>query len=388
VYLADIRFPMERANGIQTAETVHALARRGLDIDLVVRRTDSRSDADCLAFFGLAEHPGLQLRRLAVPRKAPRLGFMARALLQIIRGGYDLVYTRDLGLAYAALATRFLHRRPVVYEAIAMATAFRREAASLYEGRKSPSPLRRTWQNHVEGSVVRRADGLIATTSHLLAALEADFGKPRRSAVIPNGTRVPAERPPRRPPGARPQVYYVGQLYPWKGVDGLVEAMRGVPEGDLVIVGGLTGEPDLGRLQKLAADLGLSERVRFRGYVPPSEVESERAHADLVVIPHAESRTAREFTSPLKLFEAMASGRPIVATDLPSVREILVHEENALLVPPGDPLELASAIRRLLNDDALAERIASRAFEQAKEFSWDARARRIAELLGSLRPAS
>ena len=60
LYLADIRFPMERANGIQTIETCHALARRGIDVQLVVRRSDGRSDEECLRFFGLAPHPNLR----------------------------------------------------------------------------------------------------------------------------------------------------------------------------------------------------------------------------------------------------------------------------------------------------------------------------------------
>ena len=384
LYLADIRFPMERANGIQTAETVHALARHGLDVVLVVRRTDSRSDADCLAFYGLAEHPRLRLARLAVPRLGSRPAFLARALFEVFRSDADFVHTRDLGLAYAALLTRFFHRRPVVYEAIAMATAFRKEAASLYQGRKPPGPLRRAWQRHVEGTVIRRADAVLATTSHLLAALERDFGKPSRAAVIPNGARVPLARPPRKQQPAPPRVYYVGQLYPWKGVDGLLQTMRFLPEAELTIVGGLAGEPDLDRLKKAAADLGVETRVCFRGYLPPADVPQERQRADVVVIPHDESRTAREFTSPLKLFEALAAGRPIVATDLPSVREILTPEEDALLVPPGNPQAMAAAIRRVLTDPELAERLASRAFEQAARYSWEARARRIEQAFESL----
>ena len=61
LYLADIRFPMERANGIQTVETCHALARRGIDVDLVVRRSDARSDVECLFFSTSPRIPTLQL---------------------------------------------------------------------------------------------------------------------------------------------------------------------------------------------------------------------------------------------------------------------------------------------------------------------------------------
>lgn len=89
-------------------------------------------------------------------------------------------------------------------------------------------------------------------------------------------------------------------------------------------------------------------------------------------------------TSPIKLFEALAAGRPIVATDLPSTRELLQDGRDALLVPPDDALALAAAIRRLLADRGLAERLARRAFESAPRYSWDARAAKLRTLLETL----
>ena len=90
------------------------------------------------------------------------------------------------------------------------------------------------------------------------------------------------------------------------------------------------------------------------------------------------------YTSPLKLFEYMASGRPIVASDLPSIREILTHERNALLIAPGNPQALTAAIRRLIEDRALGERIARQALEDAREYTWDRRAARLEALFGGL----
>ena len=76
---------------------------------------------------------------------------------------------------------------------------------------------------------------------------------------------------------------------------------------------------------------------------------------------------ARYFTSPLKLFDYMAAGAPIVASDLPTVREVLTDGDNALLVPPGRPVDaLAAAIRRLLVNPGLADRLRRTAFEQVR----------------------
>jgi glycosyltransferase involved in cell wall biosynthesis len=381
LYLADIRFPMERANGIQTIETAHALARRGVEVELVVRRTDGRSDEACLAFFGLDSHPRLRLRRVASPFGKWSYLAAAAALLLRARGRWDALFTRDLVLA--DLAPR-LSALPVVYEAHTVAAVFAEEHARLYaaEARASAAKLARLDER--ERRVCRGAAFVVAITGGLLRALEERHGRMARSAVVPDGTRLPAALPPLENRHGPRRVTYIGQLYPWKGVDVLVEAMREVRDAELVIVGGLPPEPDLDRLKELASRLSVGDRVRFRGFVPPPELEAERRKADVFVIPLLDSTTARLFTSPLKLFEAMASGRPIVSSDLPSIREILRHEENALLVPPGDPRSLAGAIERLLADASLSARLAARAFEDVKAYSWDRRAQGIEELLLTL----
>jgi glycosyltransferase involved in cell wall biosynthesis len=157
--------------------------------------------------------------------------------------------------------------------------------------------------------------------------------------------------------------------------------MKELPEHKLTIVGGLPPEPDLERTRKLARDLEVLDRVSFRGYLQPTELDAERQAADVFVVPLADSTMSRHFTSPLKLFEAMAASRPIVASDLPAIREVLTDNVNALLVPPGDPDALAKAIRRLASDDALGTRIAERSRQDVQQYSWDERGRKIAGIL-------
>ncbi len=381
LYLADIRFPMERANGIQTVETAHALARRGVEVDLVVRRTDERSDQACLEFFGLSPHAGLRLRRVSVPLGKWSFTAAALALLFRARGRWDFVYTRDLVLADLP---RRVSKVQLVYEAHTVAAVFAEEHGRLYGGEEMPSQSKLSRLDRRERRVCRDASGVVTITGALQRALEDRHGEIAPSRVVPDGTRLPEELPALPGRHTPPRVYYIGQLYPWKGVDVLVEAMRSVTGAELVVVGGLPPEPDLDRLKRLAKNLSLEDRVSFRGFVPPSELDVERAKADLFVIPLLDSTTARLFTSPLKLFEAMASGRPVVASDFPSIREILSNEVNALLVPPGDPLALAGAIERLLRDSALSARLAARAFEDVKAYSWDRRAEALLSFLESV----
>jgi glycosyltransferase involved in cell wall biosynthesis len=86
----------------------------------------------------------------------------------------------------------------------------------------------------------------------------------------------------------------------------------------------------------------------------------------------------------LKLFEYMASGRAIVASDLPSIREVLHDGVDALLVPPGDPTALAAAIQRILDDRDLARRLAAAALKAVPQYGWDRRAERLDALFTSV----
>jgi glycosyltransferase involved in cell wall biosynthesis len=150
----------------------------------------------------------------------------------------------------------------------------------------------------------------------------------------------------------------------------------------LVIVGG-RDEAEIGPFRKLALEHGV-EAV-FAGYRPPAEIPAWLFAADVLAMPYAASLatatgedTAR-WMSPLKMFEYMASGRPIVASDLPALREVLRPEENALLALPGRADSLGEQIGRALNDEALAGRLGACARADVEAYSWDSRAAKILE---------
>jgi glycosyltransferase involved in cell wall biosynthesis len=103
---------------------------------------------------------------------------------------------------------------------------------------------------------------------------------------------------------------------------------------------------------------------------------------DVCVMPFPNTPHYRTDMSPLKMFEYMAAGRAIVATDLPSVREVLTDGEDALLATPGSPKELANAIDRLIADPGLRARLGERARQRAQGFSWEARAQALVGGLG------
>jgi glycosyltransferase involved in cell wall biosynthesis len=167
-------------------------------------------------------------------------------------------------------------------------------------------------------------------------------------------------------------------------VDVLLEALARLPDVQGLIVGGHQAEPDLARMKSLAERLGLSGRITFTGLVEPTRVAGLLMQADVLVLPNHASAISTRFTSPLKLFEYMAAGRPIVASDLPSIREVLRDGSNALLIPPGDVGALAEAIERLLADPELAAKLARAAKGEVPAYSWERRAERLEALFADV----
>jgi len=396
LYLADIRFPLERANGIQTAETCHALAMRGHDVTLLVRPDSHDPPRDPFAFYGLPPEPRLTIarasastpsgiaRRAAATGLARRAAYLAAAMRQVLFGRYDVVLTRDLGAAALLVRwPRFL-RPPVVYESHGYAPAVSGARSDLLTGGRSASTAKQRRLAGAEARVWRQAEGYVTITRALADELTARLGARERLAVVPDGVRIASDRVMPdlvRPAGHVPVVAYAGHLYPWKGVEVVLGALTLLPDVRGLIVGGHPGELDLDRLRSLAASQGLTERVTFTGMVDPPRVRHLLADADVLVLPNTSSRISSSYSSPLKLFEYMAAGRPIVASDLPAIREVLRDGENARLVVPGDQAALAAGIRDVVRDRATATRLARVAFEEAAAYAWSARAERLEPVL-------
>lgn len=391
-YFADIRFPLERANGIQTMATCHALASRGHRVSLVVRPDTEAPPRDPFAYYGLTPEAGLRIERAVVsgPAMARRLGYLSFSIGRAIGvSRADVLFTRDLGVASLLVRVPRRLRPPVVYESHGYTPEVAAALPDLVPVATRPSPgkLRRLAAR--EAGVWKAADGYVTITAALRDEMEARHGGRAHVAVIPDGVRTGDLHTTTavRDPGTA-VVAYAGHLYAWKGVEVLLRALARVPRARGLIVGGHPKEPDLARLQALATTLGIDGRVTFTGLVEPGRVAALLKEADVLALPNPPSAISTRFTSPLKLFEYMAAGRPIVASDLPSIREVLHHEVDALLVPPGDHEAMAAALERLLADPALSARLATAALTAVPAYSWDRRAERLELFLASMGVAS
>jgi glycosyltransferase involved in cell wall biosynthesis len=388
LYLADIRFPLERANGIQSMETCHALARRGHDVHMIVRPDTAVPPRDPYIFYGLPRVDRLSIERAPVagPAAARRLGYLAFAIGRSIGAGRSQVtFTRDLSVAASLLRVPRALRPPLVYESHGYAPDVASALPGLISTAVAPSAAKLRRLAAREANVWRDAEGYVTITRGLANDLEGRLGPRNHLAIVPDGVRLEAGTRSPLPglggPGPRPIVAYAGHLYPWKGVDVLLEALVYLPVADGLIVGGHEKEPDLARVKALAEKLGIASRVTFTGLVDPPSVTALLARASVLALPNPASAISNRFTSPLKLFEYMSAGRPIVASDLPAMREVLTPDVHAVLVPPGNASALASGIRRVLSDPELAARLAKTAATAVLDYTWDRRAERIDSLL-------
>jgi glycosyltransferase involved in cell wall biosynthesis len=174
-------------------------------------------------------------------------------------------------------------------------------------------------------------------------------------------------------------VVYSGGLLPWKGVDVVVDVARSLPECTFLIVGGMDAD-----VERLRRSPRTPKNVRLAGFQPPARVVDYLVAADAGVVPNrAKPEISARYTSPLKVFEAMAVGLPLVVSDLPSLREILRPDEDALFVTPDDATSLRLALEKLFRSDELRQRLRANLRARAPEHTWDARARRLLEWMAA-----
>lgn len=385
--VANTRLPSERAQGLQVVQSAAAFARAGLEVEILharrAREVALPAGSDLFSHCGVPEGPRPRISAVECfdilerfprslqfwPSRLQEWSFSANAAARL-RGDASprLVLSREIECAHRLVRSG----HPAVFL----------EIHSVPGGR---------WRRQLLQRAARGARGVIAISGGVRADLlalgieasqvvvEHDAFEPTRFVSLPTRSEARASL---GLPLDRPIVAYTGGLLEWKGVDLLVEAARVLPDALFVIAGGM--EQDVLALRQRAA--GLSN-IRIDGFQPPAKVALYLAAADVGVAPNRSTPAiSARYTSPLKVFEAMAVGLPLVASDLPSLRELLTHGTNAWLVRPDSVEELAGGLKKLLGDERLRARLAQAFRARAPEHTWDARARRLVRWMGDRAP--
>jgi glycosyltransferase involved in cell wall biosynthesis len=385
VYIVNARLPTEKAHGYQICKMCAAFARNGVEVQLWHPYRHQMSSElkgrevfdyyDLPQVFGVRTVPNFDVIRLerVFPEATFRPLFSVHAFLWGLYAALkarkekaDIYYTRDSVVAYWLLRLRL----PTIYE------------EHVVPRRAQRAILRRVARQSELRLVV------VLTSFIKKGFLEMGFSD-EKVAVVPDAVdlslfaNLPSREECRRLlglPQERSIIGYIGRfqaLGAEKGIPELVQTMAHLPaikgkEPLLLCVGGPM-DPVADYID-LARRYGAPEhRLRFIDRVPNSQVPLWIRACDVVTIPWGWTEFSAYFTSPLKLFEYMAAEVPIVASDLPSLREILQHGENAWLVKPGDPYVLAAEVQHILDNQDLARKLVDRAKKDVQKHTWNHR---------------
>lgn len=367
-YVFDRPLPARETDSEQAMQTLSAFARQGAEVSLVLPEQASSATARELGLhyqvcgdFEVVRAPS-PVARLPSARK---WWHAATALHLPVVAAADLVYTRNFPTLFA------LSRRPQPF------------AYETYRPWPDQFPMLRPW--------FRRA---MAVPDFLGAILHSRFARERyhalgvaeeRLLVAHNGhdpTRFDATlskaelRDKLKLPKDRPLVVYTGHVNLTKGLDTLLAMARRLPRAYFVMV----GSEGSGLIEALARRC---DNVLLVPWQPFGTVAEYLMAADVLLQPPSRVplRLVGNTVLPMKLFLYLAAGRPIVAPDLPDMREVLEDDRNALLVPPGDVSAAVAALSRIFDEPALGERLSRTARETSAGLTWDARARRILSFL-------
>lgn len=342
-------------------QLARAARERGHDVGFV-----SPTDGP---FLELARREGFDVHLIDVSRTFRLGGLLALAGL-LRRTCTDVLHT------HTQIAPNVLGR-------VAARLAGARVVSHLHiENYFRPNRLARAFHRTLDNATARLCARIVAVSEGTRRAL-LDQGYPAdRIEVVYNGIELDgapsSDGRLRREFGLPPDAPLVGEIARLAAVKGqreLIEALVQVPEARAVLIGEdiEQGGAYQTELERLAERLAVRERVVFAGY--RSDAPALLADLDLIVLPSSSEGL------PIVLLEAMARAKPVIATPVGGTPELVVDGETGLLVPPGDPEALATAIRRLLADPELARRLGETGRERVRErFSASAQAERILAL--------
>jgi len=341
-----------------------AIAKLGHEVSLFIRDEKEDYKGDIFGFYGL--------ERVFEIKRTPFKGKLLHAIFSLIctkLKTVGLCYTRSAYAAY--LASRFCI--PTVFEVHRpFSSRFGKAIAPLLLNSpylKIVSISNSLTEFYIEKYRIKSREKII--TKHDGVDLNM-FSPPlikeeaRRKMNLPQDKRI---------------ICYCGHLYRGRGIESLISISGKLPSNVLILIIGGTGK-DLERHKNTASQMN-STNLYFTGFVPLSIVPRYLAASDVLVIPYTnrvEDNTGciiSNFMSPMKMFEYMASGRPIVASNLGVIREILKDKESALLFEPADENGFIDAIKAVLEDKELAQRIARNAQDEVKKYTWSERAKSI-----------
>ncbi len=360
------RFPSEKAAALFAAKSAEAFAREGITVELLVPRRLGRDSKDAHTYYALEKNfvvkhlPVLDV--FAIPLLRPIAFWISFATFSLATFIYLIFKAGKDDIIYSNETLPLVVLNPFFKK-------------TLYEVHDFPE--KNLWFYRALFGGVQH---LLSTNSWKSRMLTERFSiPPEKIFVEPNAVDVGMFAIPETKQQARITLgipkeglvaVYTGHLYSWKGVDTLASAASLLPNVAVYFVGGTLQD-----VKHFTSLWGHHENIHIVGHRPHTEIPLWQRAADVLVLPNtAKEEISAHYTSPMKLFEYMASGTPIVASNLPSIREIA--EGRATLIEPDSPQALAHGLRAIFEGSA-GEKEAAAASAWIGEHTWQKRAARI-----------
>lgn len=359
-YISPITIPSRSADSVQVMKACESLQAAGADVTLMVpfRKKAERDVSSVFEFYECNTPFNIywQKNHLLPERYSIiKIGFKAAF------SGAEVVFSRSIPAALIAA----LLRKEVVVE--------------IHE------PFDRSRMTKLLSDILvnlRSFRGAITNCEALKTHTLKRYKKLHdRCVAIQNGADELKEMAPAKfEEYGKMHVGYVGQLYKGKGVEVIRDLAPSHPEIVFHIVGGLTEDIDYWKGQ-----LKNTKNVVFHGFVKPSYLAAYIKAFDVVLAPYQRvvhgynaSNNLAEWTSPMKIFDYMSAGKPIIASDLPFMREVLEAEKTAILCDPDDISAWSQALNRLSNDREFAQSLGAAAKEIfLRNYKWEKRAQKV-----------
>ncbi|MEK7180168.1 MAG: glycosyltransferase [Patescibacteria group bacterium] len=377
IYFTSTRFPTEKAHGLATVKICSAFVNHGYEVDVIAPRLWIKDTDDTFSYYNVKNNFRIF--------KIPCIDFVSFGILA--KPAFILQ-----SFTFSFLATLFIiikYRRELHNIII-----FSHDYIPLYF--VSFFPVRVFYDiHHFPGNnfmyqrVMKKSFGFAVQTKWKIKELAEKFGiLSKRIIYWPNGTDVMEfhiEKPKievRKELGIpldKKIVMYTGQLFGWKGVDSLLQSVSILSPDTLVyLVGG--AKEDVDRCKKEIPEAN-DKRVFFVPFQPHAKIPLWLNSADVLVLPNTgRQKVSLYYTSPMKLFEYMASGVPIVASRIPSIEEI-VTEAEVFFVEADNAKSFAEGIKKAVTESEEAQKRAERAYVKVLQFTWNRRAEEIVSFM-------
>lgn len=366
-YLSHALIPSRSANSVNIMKMCAAFRRNGHDVTLLIPDRPGRDNSvvDSFGYYGVDSSFTVERR--------PWGAYVGRSHMYAVRSAFslkerqvDLVYTRFFSGAVAAL---HLTSKKVVFEAHSPADdqgVFGRRLLSVSAAKSSFARL------------VVISDALRDRYASDVPKLKSRIVVAHDAADLISGNVGPSISFDRMRGGIT--VGYAGQLYRGKGMELIAKIAPMCPWAQFHVVGGVGVDVEQWREQVQHVP-----NLHLHGFVPPAQVPRYLSAFDILLAPYQRTVSVygaagdvAKWMSPLKLFEYMAAGKPIVCSDLPVLREVMRHEGNGLLCNPDDPHAWVSALMLLRDRPDLRSALAANALSDFEaHYTWTARAKRV-----------